>query len=595
MRHFDSIFPKTNIQKVTIYGSVITLTGTDGTADITINDILNKVSVTFSTDLATTAKNWVIANIEYYEYNGYSVSADSGIITVTPKSDWDTVNRINATISNLTGDLAGTLSGVFEPDFSKANIWNVIFTMDSVIANPRNSKNGDKMDLILVGTGSYNLSWGDSWVSDSFVSAVDTNVIIVKVQYGINLSFANNSGQSWSSYWSHQPEVLFFGLYSDIADGKMPNRVDGGATYLTVAGSAGSETFQAPNTAAYIDADMDYIWFRTDESQRIVTIAELIGYDLQRTPVKFNDDAPNAIVAIMILKSGEVISGTKRDKMFTDMWLPIMWDNLWNDFGHSKSNRSPIEQVLWVPYEDETIALTATFTTPATDGLSIAINNLILGLKDGNYWDNIDCLEKYNLIAIDQTYFNWKTATAIMTIGGTEMDFTTKLGFKDRGSGLGYIKTGFIPSNGVKYEQNSASFIIGRKDQSTLASGSIDGCFDGTNGLLIRVSDGNIARVNSSSTGGATARLLVGYNVLLRRSSTDQRIYNGGWINQSVNSTARPTVEVYLNAYNSGGNSNNKGVSGGFNGVLFGTGFSDADCEAIIALFNNFDLEISLL
>ena len=119
MKHFNELFPKNIIQKVTLYGSVITLTGTDSTADITINDIPNKVSATFLTDLTTTAHNWVVANIEHYEYHGYSISDSLGVISVTPKSDWDTVNRINATISNLTEDLSGTLTGVFEPDFSK--------------------------------------------------------------------------------------------------------------------------------------------------------------------------------------------------------------------------------------------------------------------------------------------------------------------------------------------------------------------------------------------------------------------------------------------------------------------------------------------
>lgn len=151
-----------------------------------------------------------------------------------------------------------------------------------------------------------------------------------------------------SSYWTHQSEVLFFGLYSEISGGQMPNKVDGGATFLTVAGVAGSETYQCPNTAPYIAADTDYIWFDADGTQRTTTTAELIGYDLQKTPVKYNDTTPNAIVAIMILKAGETIAGTKRDKLFTDMWLPIMWDNSLSAFGRVKDNRGATQQ-LWTP------------------------------------------------------------------------------------------------------------------------------------------------------------------------------------------------------------------------------------------------------
>jgi len=163
----------------------------------------------------------------------------------------------------------------------------------------------------------------------------------------LNSFGAKKSGISWGSYWSHQSEVLFFGLYSEISGGQMPNKVTGATDFLTVAGSAGSETYQCPNTAAYIAADTDKIWFKTDATQRTVTTAELIGYDLQRTPVKYLDNSPNSIEAIMILSSA--VTGSKRDKMFTDFRLPIMWDNSWNDYGREKSNRPDTEQILWTP------------------------------------------------------------------------------------------------------------------------------------------------------------------------------------------------------------------------------------------------------
>jgi len=153
------------------------------------------------------------------------------------------------------------------------------------------------------------------------------------------------ASQSWESYWANQTEVLFFGLYSEISGGQMPNKKTGSSDYLTVAGSAGSETYQCPNTAPYIAADTDYIWFKTDETQRTVTTAELIGYDLQRTPVKYQDASPNEIVAIIILNAA--VTGTKRDCLFRDMWLPILWDNDLNGYGHVKDNR--IGQQLWTP------------------------------------------------------------------------------------------------------------------------------------------------------------------------------------------------------------------------------------------------------
>lgn len=147
----------------------------------------------------------------------------------------------------------------------------------------------------------------------------------------------SKKGISWQAYWTTQPEVLFFGLYSEITGGQMPNKVDGATDFLTVAGSAGSETYQAPNTAPYIAADTDHIWFQSDNTQRTVLTAELINFDLQRTPVKYNDAAPNAIVAIMILN--QAVIGVQRNRMFEHFWLPILWDNNLNAYGHVKSNR----------------------------------------------------------------------------------------------------------------------------------------------------------------------------------------------------------------------------------------------------------------
>lgn len=173
------------------------------------------------------------------------------------------------------------------------------------------------------------------------------------------------ASQSWESYWTRQPEVLFFGLYADISGGQMPNRKKGSSDYLTVAGAAGSETYECPNTAPYIAADTDYIWFKTDESQRTVTTAELVGYDLQRTPVKYQDASPNEIVAIIILNAA--VTGTKRNYLFRDMWLPILWDNDLNGYGHIKDNR--IGQQLWTP------EAVATFIDTFTDTDDVKLVN----------------------------------------------------------------------------------------------------------------------------------------------------------------------------------------------------------------------------
>lgn len=141
-------------------------------------------------------------------------------------------------------------------------------------------------------------------------------------------------------------KLLFYGLYSEISDGKMPNKI--GSDWLTVSGSVGSETYQCPNATPYIDADTDYIWFNTNGDQRIVSTSELIGYDLQRTPVKYDNSTPYQIRAIAIIKSGETLTESEKNIIFKYFELPVFWDGLLNIYGRIKGNRSG-EQQLWTP------------------------------------------------------------------------------------------------------------------------------------------------------------------------------------------------------------------------------------------------------
>jgi hypothetical protein len=154
---------------------------------------------------------------------------------------------------------------------------------------------------------------------------------------------------SWVSYWANSGLFLFFGEVSKITGGRLYNQVRDSVDYLTVGGSVGSYTFQAPVNATYKAADTDYIWFKTDETPRTTTEAELIGYDLQRTPVKYDDASPNSIRWIGILKLATTLTATQRNNLFKSFYLPIMWDDSWNDYGHSKENRPLTEQVLWTP------------------------------------------------------------------------------------------------------------------------------------------------------------------------------------------------------------------------------------------------------
>jgi hypothetical protein len=147
---------------------------------------------------------------------------------------------------------------------------------------------------------------------------------------------------SWAGTWKSSESVLFFGQTENIADGKLYNEVTGATDFLTV----GAGTYTCPNTAEYLAADTDKIWFNLANVNRDVTEAELIGYDLQATPVKYDNSAPHTIRAIMIL-DGALTAG-ERNLMFNDFLLHPLWDNAWNAFGVIKANRG-FAQILWVP------------------------------------------------------------------------------------------------------------------------------------------------------------------------------------------------------------------------------------------------------
>ena len=365
------------------------------------------------------------------------------------------------------------------------------------------------------------------------------------------IPYRQGVGSSWSSYWKSQDEVLFFAETKDIADGKLYNKVTGATDYLTVGGSAGSYTFQCPNTAPYIAADTDYIWFKSDESQRTTTEAELIGYDFPRTPVKYNDDAPYAIVAIMILKSGATITGTKLNKLFQDMWLHTLWDNNLNAYGHIKGNK--LAQTLWTPesvYDAASVALFARMDAVGetqTDARKTAIDTAIVALKTANLFDTrFDAMWVTRGSGESSTKMNWIKDTHNLTkVGAGTLTYTENVGYD--GDGSCALTTNYKPSaQAFLYTQNSASFIIKISGTAEAAAGY--GALN--NPRLLFLSTNN--RINCDTSGGTVKE--VGYNGLARNSATEFKQYkNAATADIAGNSTGLPVDTVALMAvYNEG-------------------------------------------
>lgn len=178
-------------------------------------------------------------------------------------------------------------------------------------------------------------------------------------------------------------KFLFFGKYADIADGKLQNEV--GEDWLTVTGSAGSETYQCPNTAQYIAADTDLIWFNIAGIQRTTTTAELVGNDLQRTPIKYDDSTPYQIRVIGILKSGEVLTEAELNELHTYFALPIYWSGTLNEYGVLKGNRGLAQLLYNAP---DVLTATGNGSGVSTLRLDVILPITLTLDGDGNFYTN---------------------------------------------------------------------------------------------------------------------------------------------------------------------------------------------------------------
>jgi len=160
-----------------------------------------------------------------------------------------------------------------------------------------------------------------------------------------------SSGQSGSSYWTQQSEVLFFAydstdILNKVVGGQILNQKSGATDYLTVTGVGLNARYRTPNTAPYKAADTDYAFWKTDATESTCDGNRLIGYDFTRTIVFYSNTAPYVIKAIMILSS-TVPPGAKENKMITDFQLPIYWNGTLSDYGYLKENRPIPERYRW--------------------------------------------------------------------------------------------------------------------------------------------------------------------------------------------------------------------------------------------------------
>ncbi|MEN6569053.1 MAG: hypothetical protein ABFC18_03470 [Rikenellaceae bacterium] len=362
---------------------------------------------------------------------------------------------------------------------------------------------------------------------------------------------------------SLKAKLLFYGKYAQISGGQMPNILDSGTTYLTVAGSAGSETYQCPNTAAFIAADTDYIWFKTDASQRTVTTAELVGYDLQRTPVKYDDASPYQIREIAIFKTGETMTATERNNLFKVMWLPILWDNNLNGNGHIKANR--LGQQLWTPestYDATSDALftrmTAVSETPDGTRKGI-IDTAIIAAKAASLWTTLfDAMWLFAAHGNDSALLNILADEFNCTLVDTPT-FTTDRGYTGNGSSDALNTNYNLATDSTLFTQNSCSMgvYIRTNNQSAQAFGVIKSSAPTyRTDLQPRHTDNNayygISSRGYDSNASNDSR---GMWILTRSASNEFKVYKNGLevVTESELTNALPSLIMHFLCYNGDG------------------------------------------
>jgi hypothetical protein len=165
-KYLDPVnYPKKATNVITLYPNKVILDGGgSGTLDISINGIKNTTIATYAgASYTTTATNWVTANATFFYNKGYVVSntttgSASATIVVTPRYDWDTVNRINVTAPTID-TLSATFASIFEPDLRIAKSWVVTLGANTTMKYPKNAVEGDRIRIAFKNPSTYTVAY----------------------------------------------------------------------------------------------------------------------------------------------------------------------------------------------------------------------------------------------------------------------------------------------------------------------------------------------------------------------------------------------------------------------------------------------------
>jgi hypothetical protein len=360
-----------------------------------------------------------------------------------------------------------------------------------------------------------------------------------------------------------ESKLLFWGKVSEITGGEMPNKVTGATDHLDVAGSPA--IYVCPNTAPYIAADHDHdsIWFKTDETPRTVTTAELIGYDFARTLVKYDNASPYTIREIIILKDGETLTTAEMNFMRDYMDLSIWWDNTLSFHGNIKGNKPLAGQYVWVAesvVEDETAALVARMTavseTPDAARITVIDTAIAADKTAIGFTTQYDALWLLASHGNDSALLNIIKDAHNLTLVNTP-DFTIDRHYVGNGTDEA-LNCNYNPSTqAVKYLQDACSFgfyIRNNTVEDKCVFGAVDVTPAGIQCFLRYTGDVNYFKINSATNVQPVNTDSSGMWIFVRESSTVVVVYhNGISVGYASNSAALVNLILHLLCLNNNG------------------------------------------
>ena len=275
----------------------------------------------------------------------------------------------------------------------------------------------------------------------------------------------SRSGGGWINQIIHNTDAfLFFAQVKNAEGGELANEMQGASDFISISGSAGSYEFICPDNSDYLNADSDFIWHYTSGGIRTVSEAELVGYDFSRTLIKYEDDSPNSIEWIAILKNGFTATSAFLDKMHLAFRLPIYWGGTLNDNGVLKSNRS-LERSVWTPeagVDPDVAVWLHRLTTPLSEVQEERVEALIVGIKEDLNINHLnDRFDAMYLFAAETEEAALKNLVApefdCTKAGGTGPSFTSLEGFTGDTVWTARLETGWsAKEDGSNYQRDSA-------------------------------------------------------------------------------------------------------------------------------------------